>query len=152
MIDEAAAVRVDSWVAEAEAQGARALLRGTRKGALLSPTILTDVKNDMKVSCLEIFGPVATLTPYDEFEQALRMVNDSTFGLQAGVFTHDVRRIHQAFRELEVGGVVINDFPTLRVDNFPYGGVKDSGLGREGVRYAMEEMSEPRMLVVNLNR
>ncbi len=152
MIDVAAAERVEAWVAEAEAHGAKAVLRGKRQGALLSPTLLVDTRPEMKVSSLEIFGPVATLTPYDDFDEALKQVDDSTFGLQAGIFTHDVRRIFKAFNQLEVGGVVINDFPTLRIDNYPYGGVKDSGFGREGVRYAVEEMTEPRMLVLNLNR
>jgi glyceraldehyde-3-phosphate dehydrogenase (NADP+) len=99
-----------------------------------------------------VFGPVSIVAPYREWSEAMALVNDSEFGLQAGVFTHDVNRIFSAFQALEVGGVIANDFPTLRVDNFPYGGVKDSGFGREGIRYSMEEMSEPRMLVLNLTR
>ncbi|MBK8004768.1 MAG: aldehyde dehydrogenase family protein [Gemmatimonadetes bacterium] len=117
---------------------------------MLTPGILARVPREAKVSCKEVFGPVTIVAPYAGFDEALAQVNDSDFGLQAGVFTQDVTRIFQAFRTLEVGGVIANDFPTLRVDNYPYGGVKDSGFGREGVRYAMEEMSEPRMLVINL--
>lgn len=152
MIDRAAADRVQAWTAEAVAAGAQVLLASRREGSVLTPCVLAGVPRDAKVSCLEVFGPVTVMAPYRSWEEALTMVNDSTFGLQAGVFTQDTGRIFQAFRDLEVGGVIANDFPTLRVDNFPYGGVKDSGFGREGVRYAMEEMSEPRMLVVNLGK
>jgi acyl-CoA reductase-like NAD-dependent aldehyde dehydrogenase len=152
MIDKGAADRVERWTAEAVSAGARVLLAPTRDGNLLSPGLLADVPKDQSVSCKEVFGPVSIVAPYDTWDQALAMVNDSDFGLQAGVFTHDVNRIFAAFNGLEVGGVIVNDFPTLRVDNFPYGGVKDSGFGREGIRYAMDEMSEPRMLVLNLNR
>jgi acyl-CoA reductase-like NAD-dependent aldehyde dehydrogenase len=148
MIDAAALERVQSWVAEAEAAGARVLLRGRRRGSVLRPTVLTDVTPRMKVEREEVFGPVTTLTPYRDFASALARVNSSAYGLQAGIFTADLRRALQAFATLEVGGVIVNDFPTLRLDHYPYGGVKDSGFGREGVRYAMEEMSEPRMLVL----
>ena len=148
MIDPAALERVRSWVAEAEAAGARVLLRGRRRGSVLRPTVLTDVTPRMKVESEEVFGPVATLTPYRGWSGALARVNRSTYGLQAGVFTADLGRVREAFTTLEVGGVIVNDFPTLRVDHYPYGGIKDSGFGREGVRYAMEEMSEPRMLVL----
>lgn len=119
---------------------------------VLSPGLLAGVPRDAKVSCREIFGPVSIVAPYTDWADAMAQVNDSDFGLQAGIFTRDVNRIFQAFQGLEVGGVIANDFPTLRVDNYPYGGVKDSGFGREGVRYAMEEMSEPRMLALNLSR
>lgn len=152
MIDSGAADRVQAWTAEAVQAGADVLLAGRREGNLLTPALLAGVPRDAKVSCREVFGPVSIVAPYRDFSEALATVNDSDFGLQAGVFTHDVNRIYQAFRELEVGGVIANDFPTLRVDNYPYGGVKDSGFGREGVRYAMEEMSEPRMLAINHNR
>jgi acyl-CoA reductase-like NAD-dependent aldehyde dehydrogenase len=148
MIDVAALERVQSWVAEAEAAGARVLLRGRRRGSVLRPTVLTDVTPRMKVEREEVFGPVTTLTPYRDFASALARVNNSAYGLQAGIFTADLRRAFQSFATLEVGGVIVNDFPTLRLDHYPYGGVKDSGFGREGVRYAMEEMSEPRMLVL----
>jgi len=152
MIDAAAADRVQAWTAEAIAAGATVLLDAHREGNLLSPALLADVPRDQKVSCQEVFGPVSLVAPYDRWDEALALVNDSPFGLQAGVFTHDVNRIFQAFDTLEVGGVVVNDYPTLRVDNYPYGGVKDSGFGREGVRYAMEAMTEARMLVLNLTR
>lgn len=152
MIDKGAADRVQAWAAEAVQAGAEVLLAGKRTGNVLTPGLLANVPHEAKVSCREIFGPVSIVAPYQEFGDALAAVNNSDFGLQAGVFTHDVNRIFTAFAALEVGGVVANDFPTLRVDNFPYGGVKDSGFGREGVRYAMEEMSEPRMLVLNLTK
>jgi glyceraldehyde-3-phosphate dehydrogenase (NADP+) len=105
----------------------------------------------MKVGCREAFGPVVTLDAYDDFGKALERVNASCYGLQAGVFTEGLRRAFEAFRGLEVGGVIVNDYPTFRVDHMPYGGVKESGLGREGVRYAVEEMTEPRLLVLNLS-
>jgi glyceraldehyde-3-phosphate dehydrogenase (NADP+) len=152
MIDRGAADRVESWTREAVAAGARVLLAPQRTGNVLTPGLLAEVPHDAKVSCKEIFGPVSIVAPYSDWADAMAQVNDSDFGLQAGIFTHDVNRIFQAFQGLEVGGVIANDFPTLRVDNYPYGGVKDSGFGREGVRYAMEEMSEPRMLALNLTR
>ncbi len=152
VIDKAAGDRIESWIEEAIASGAKALLRGTRNSSVLSPTVLMDVPATAKVSCREVFGPVAVIQPYRDWSEAMAIVNNSEFGLQAGVFTHNVNRIWEAFRTLEVGGVIANDFPTLRVDNFPYGGVKNSGFGREGVRYAMEDMTEQRMLVLNLNR
>lgn len=152
MIDSGAADRVESWTSEAVAAGATVLLASQRQGNVLTPGLLANVPRDAKVSCKEVFGPVSIVAPYTDWADALAQVNDSDFGLQAGIFTRDVNRIFQAFNGLEVGGVIANDFPTLRVDNFPYGGVKDSGFGREGVRYAMEEMSEPRMLALNLTR
>lgn len=147
LIDEGAVRRVRSWVEEALAGGARSLLRGGRRGLVLGPTILTDVRREMKVHCEEVFGPVLVVAPYTTWREAIRLANDSPYGLQAGVFTHDARRIDAAFRGLEVGGVVVNDIPTLRLDHLPYGGVKASGLGREGVEEAMIEMSEPRLLL-----
>lgn len=152
MIDAKAADRVQAWVKEAEAGGATAVLKGRRRGQVLGATILTGATRRMKVTCEEVFGPVVTVAPYTSFAGAIATVNDSAYGLQAGVFTASLARAAEAFRGLEVGGVIVNDFPTMRVDNFPYGGVKDSGFGREGVRYAMEDMTEPRMLVVNLPR
>jgi glyceraldehyde-3-phosphate dehydrogenase (NADP+) len=104
----------------------------------------------MRVNCQEIFAPVVTMEPYDDFLHALRLINESPYGLQAGVFTRDVNRIFQAYEELEVGGVIAGDVPSFRIDHMPYGGVKDSGLGREGLRYAIEEMTEPKLLVMNL--
>lgn len=150
LIDEAAARRVEAWIAEAVAQGATLLAGGKRSGALVEATVLADVAPDMKVSCREVFGPVVTLSRYKRFEDALEAVNDSDFGLQAGIFTKDVDRIFRAYRDLEVGAVLANEIPTFRADHMPYGGVKDSGLGREGVRYAIEDMTEVKLLVLNL--
>ncbi len=150
LIEERHAERVVSWIEEARRGGAQVLVGGRREGSLVWPTVLAETRPDMKVECEEIFGPVVTVRPYDDFRAAVRIVNDSPYGLQAGVFTHDIRLIHYAYRNLEVGGVIVNDHPTLRVDNWPYGGVKDSGLGREGVRYALQEMTEIRALVLDL--
>ena len=147
MIDAAAIARVQSWIAEAEAGGARAPVRGRRRGLLLGPTILTGVTRRMKVWSEEIFGPVLTVSPYRSFAQGIRLANDSQYGLQAAVYTRDAGRIRQAFEELRVGGVIVNDLPILRLDHLPYGGVKASGFGREGVREAMLAMTEPRLLL-----
>jgi len=147
MIDEASLLRVRSWTAEAIAAGATPLLKGRRRGNVLGPTILGDVRPSMKVWSEEVFGPVLTISPYRSWQQAIGYANDTEYGLQAGVFTHDARRIDAAFRGLEVGGVVVNDIPTLRLDHLPYGGVKGSGFGREGVVSAMEAMTEPRLLL-----
>lgn len=152
LINPAATERVESWIKEAVAQGATILAGATRTGSVLDATVLTKVNATMKVSCEEIFGPLVTITPYAKFEQALALLNNSPYGLQAGVFTQDINRIFSAFRDLEVGAVLANDIPTFRADHMPYGGVKDSGMGREGVKYAIEEMTEPRLLVLNLKR
>ena len=148
MIDTANADRVEAWVAEAVMEGASVVRGAKRTGNVLEPTILTGTQPGMKVEREEVFGPVSTLAPVDSIDEAIRHVNDTRYGLQAGIFTNDVRNIAKAFEELQVGGVIANDYPTLRVDNFPYGGIKDSGFGREGVRYAMEEMTELKTLVV----
>lgn len=150
LIRESDAARVESWLAEAVAGGAKIVTGGGRKGSVIEPTVLTQTSAAMKVNCLEIFAPVVTVTVYDDFEAVLAQVNDSPFGLQAGVFTRDASLIFRAFNKLEVGGVVAGDVPTFRVDHMPYGGTKDSGLGREGLRYAIEEMTEPKLLVMNL--
>lgn len=150
LIDEAAARRVEDWIAEAAAQGARVLTGGKRVGSLVEPTVLADVTPSMKVSCREVFGPVVTVSRYAAFPDALAALNESDYGLQAGVFTRDVARIFRAYRDLQVGTVLANEIPTFRADHMPYGGVKDSGLGREGVRYAIEEMTELKLLVLNL--
>lgn len=152
LINPAATERVESWIKEAVAHGATILAGATRTGSVLDATVLTKVNATMKVSCEEIFGPLVTITPYAKFEQALALLNNSPYGLQAGVFTQDINRIFSAFRDLEVGAVLANDIPTFRADHMPYGGVKDSGMGREGVKYAIEEMTEPRLLVLNLKR
>lgn len=148
MIAEKEAARLHGWIEAARARGARVLCGGTRDGAMLAPTLVEDVPHDEPLSNREAFGPVAILEPFDDFEAALHTVNDSEYGLQAGVFTRDIQRAYRAWDILEVGGVVVGDVPSFRVDNMPYGGVKASGLGREGVRYAAEEMSELRMLIV----
>jgi acyl-CoA reductase-like NAD-dependent aldehyde dehydrogenase len=150
VIDQAAALRIEEWMREAVAQGAHIKAGGTRSGALLEPTVLTDVSPSMKVSCQELFGPLLTVTPYTHFEEGLAALNHSEYGLQAGVFTQDINKIFQAYRELEVGAVLANEIPTFRADHMPYGGVKESGLGREGVRYAIEDMTELKLLVLNL--
>ncbi|WP_263355779.1 aldehyde dehydrogenase family protein [Acidicapsa ligni] len=143
--------RIESWVKEAIAGGAKLVEGGGRNAAshsLLEPTVLTGTQPGMKLHDEEIFGPVVMIEPYDDFEDALAMVNRSKYGLQAGLYTRDAGRIMTAYRELEVGAVIVGDTPTWRMDTMPYGGVKDSGLGREGVRWAIEEMTEPRMLVM----
>ena len=150
MISEDAARRAASWIAEAIAGGAKLHAGGRRQGSLLEPTVLTDARSDMKVSCQEIFAPVVIVEPYGEFAEAIQRVNDSPFGLQTGVFTRDAKLLFSAFEELEVGGVVAGDVSTFRIDHMPYGGVKDSGTGRDGPRYAIEEMTEPRILILNL--
>ena len=152
MIDEKNAQRIDSWVKDAVAQGAQILSGGKREGeAGYLPTVLTNTKSNMLVCSEEAFAPIVVLEKYHDFKQAISHVNDSTFGLQAGIFTDSAYEISYAYDELDVGGVVINNVPTFRADHMPYGGVKDSGLGREGVRYAIEDMTELRTLVINKN-
>jgi acyl-CoA reductase-like NAD-dependent aldehyde dehydrogenase len=148
MITETDAVRVMEWISEAVARGAKVLCGGHRQGAFLDATIVEHVPHDVRLSCQEAFGPVVTIEPFVDFDDACRIVNDSDYGLQAGVFTNNLHHTWRAFDVLEVGGVIINDVPAMRVDSMPYGGVKDSGQGREGVRYAMREMSELRLMVV----
>ncbi len=148
MISQAAANRIRQWVAEAEAAGATTLLGGPGEGSYLPPTVLADVPGSARVCQEEVFGPVAVLSKVESFDEGLAAINDSVFGLQAGVFTADVANSWRAFETLEVGGVILNDSPTYRIDHMPYGGVKDSGLGREGVRYAIEDMTEPRLFVI----
>jgi acyl-CoA reductase-like NAD-dependent aldehyde dehydrogenase len=150
LIRESDAVRAHDWIQEAVRSGARLLCGGKRKGALLEPTVLTGTKPSMKVNCQEVFAPVVTLEPYNDFPSALKQLNNSAYGLQAGLFTRDAKLIFEAYDELEVGGVIAGDVPTFRIDHMPYGGIKDSGLGREGLRDAIEEMTEPKLLVMNL--
>lgn len=149
MIDEAAARRAEGWIREALDGGARLLCGGGRRGSLLEATVLDRVHSEMRVCAEEVFAPVATIQPCADFTEALAEANNTRYGLQAGVFTRDMGRALRAFRALEVGGVLINDAPAFRVENMPYGGVKQSGAGREGVRYAMEEMTEPRLIVID---
>ena len=148
MIDEAAAARAVSWIDEAVRAGARLLCGGRRDGALLEATVLDGVHSEMRICAEEVFAPVATIQRFSEFHEAIAEANNTRYGLQAGVFTRDLGRALLAARMLEVGGVIIGDAPAFRVDNMPYGGVKLSGAGREGVRYAMEEMTEPRLVVI----
>ena len=150
LIRESDAQRALDWIQEAVRGGARVLCGGNRKGSIVEPTVLTGTKPEMKVNCQEVFGPVVTVEPYAEFHEALRQLNSSAFGLQAGLFTRDAKLMFQAFEELEVGGLLAGDVPTFRIDHMPYGGVKDSGIGREGLRYAIEEMTEPKLMVMNL--
>jgi acyl-CoA reductase-like NAD-dependent aldehyde dehydrogenase len=147
MIDEENAIRVEEWVNEAIAGGAKLLCGGKRKGATYEATALTNTKMDMKVCAREIFGPVVTIEKYETFKQAVDLVNETNYGLQAGVFTNNIKEMDYAFNNIEVGGVILNDIPTYRVDHMPYGGIKDSGIGREGVKYAIMDMLEPKILV-----
>ncbi|HEX8100636.1 MAG TPA: aldehyde dehydrogenase family protein [Actinomycetota bacterium] len=149
LIDAGALDRVDAWVKEAVEQGAQVLTGGRRDDPFYAPTVLAGTTPDMKVRCMEIFGPVITVEPYQTFEEALAEVNDSEYGLQAGLFTSSIDRAMLAHRELEVGGVIVNDVSAFRADQMPYGGAKDSGYGREGLRYAMQEMTEPRIMVLS---
>jgi acyl-CoA reductase-like NAD-dependent aldehyde dehydrogenase len=149
MIRPAEAERIEGWIKEAVDAGARLIAGGERVGSVIAPAILTGSKAGMKIRDEEVFGPVVVVEPYVDFEQALAEVNHSRFGLQAGLLTRDAGRILTAYRELEVGALIVGDTPAWRLDPMPYGGVKDSGLGREGVRSAIEEMTEPRMLVMS---
>jgi glyceraldehyde-3-phosphate dehydrogenase (NADP+) len=150
LIREEDAIRVTEWIGDAVADGAKLLCGGKRHGSVVEPAVLTGTKPEMRVNCAEIFAPVVTVEPYDEFLDAVNQINNSPYGLQAGVFTDDARRVQAAFEELEVGAVVIGDVPSFRVDHMPYGGVKDSGLGREGVRYSIEDMTERKLMVMAL--
>lgn len=148
MIDEKEAQRLDAWIQQAVASGARLLCGGKRTGAMLEASVLENVGAEQKINCMEAFGPVVTLQSFATFDDALAVVDDSEFGLQAGIFSNDINKAMRAWDRLDVGGVVIGDVPSFRVDNMPYGGVKDSGLGREGIRYAIEDMTEIRLLIV----
>ena len=148
MISEGEAERLHGWVEEAKEKGATILCGGTRDGAMLEATVMENVPKDCDASAEEAFGPLSILVPFDDYDEALEEVNNSRYGLQAGVFTRDIYKAHKAWDVLDVGGVVIGDVPSWRVDNMPYGGVKDSGLGREGIRYAIEDMSETRLMVI----
>lgn len=147
MIDENAAKRASAWIEEAVAQNADLLIGGKRSGKFLEPTVLMNVKPEMKVSCEEVFAPLLTITPFADFKEALNALNDSRYGLQAGIFTNQFDHVLQAYSELEVGGIMVNEIPTWRAESMPYGGIKESGFGREGIRYAMQEMTEGKLLV-----
>jgi acyl-CoA reductase-like NAD-dependent aldehyde dehydrogenase len=148
LVSDEAAGRVAAWLAEARAGGATVLAGGTMNGRMMAPTVLSEVRRDMKVVCEEAFAPLVSVLPYRRFEEAIGMVNDSRYGLNAGVFTQDLGEALTAVRDLEVGSVIINDSSAYRADHMPYGGVKDSGLGREGVRFAVDEMTEIKAAVI----
>jgi glyceraldehyde-3-phosphate dehydrogenase (NADP+) len=150
MINLEAAKKTEEWIQEAVDNGARIVLGGKRDGVMFEPTILENVKPELKISWFEAFAPVVVVYQYKDFEEALKGVNYSIYGLQAGIFTSDLKKVFRAYEELDVGGVIINDVPTFRIDHMPYGGVKESGFGREGVKYAIEEMTELKLLVINL--
>ena len=150
MIDLKEAERIEAWVAEAQSGGAKILTGGKREGAVYRPTVLSDVKPDMKVVAQETFAPVASVIACDDFEESLRQAEETQFGLQVGVFTRDVNRVFKAIKTLNYGGVIINDTPVFRADHMPYGGNRQSGLGREGLRYAMEDMTNIQMVAIRL--
>lgn len=152
MITEEDAKRTESWVSEAVEGGAKILIGGKREKNFYHPTVLTNVKPEMKVMALEIFAPVVCFVPFDNFSDAVRMVDDSIYGLQAGVYTSDIEKAFQAVKGIKVGGVIVNDVPTYRADQMPYGGVKESGIGREGLKFAIEEMTDIKMVVFNLQK
>lgn len=152
MVDTASTDKVKSWIDESVAQGAKIICGGKTRNSVLLPTVLADVKPLMKVCVNEVFAPVVAIAKYRDFKAAVATVNDSIYGLQAGVFTNRLDDVMYAFEEIQTGGVVINDVPTYRADHMPYGGVKDSGMQREGVRYAIEDMTEPKILVLNLKK
>ena len=148
MIDSKEVDRIEGWVKEAKDSGAKVLTGGKRDGVVYYPTVLTDVKADMKVVAEETFAPVASVISCDDFEESLRQANDTKFGLQVGVFTKDIDRVLKAVRRLNFGGVIINDTPNFRADHMPYGGNRQSGLGREGVKFAMEDMTNIQMVAI----
>ena len=148
LIREQDAIRATQWIDEAVQGGAKLLCGGKRKGSFLEPAVLTGTTPEMRVNCAEVFAPVVTVEPYEDFRDAVRRVNQSSYGLQAGVLTRDAGLIQFAFEELEVGGVIVGDVPSFRVDQMPYGGIKDSGLGREGLRYSIEDMTERKLMVM----
>ena len=149
MIDLAASERAEAWIHEAVSEGAILLAGGKRFGRQLMPTVLANTTYTMKVNCEEIFAPVVTVTPYRHFHEAIAAVNQSAYGLQAGLFTQNIKEIFQGFDQIEVGGLIVNDVPTYRVDSMPYGGLKESGCGREGIRYAIHEMTDIKLLLLN---
>ncbi len=151
LINIEATERTEKWLNEATNNGAKILTGGKRRDKMFEATILENVSEKSKINCEEVFAPIAIISKYNNFEDAVKMVNDSNFGLQAGVFTRDIKNIFYAHENINAGGVIINDYPTFRVDNMPYGGIKDSGFGREGIKYSMEDMTELKVTVFNLN-
>ena len=148
MIDTDAAKRAEEWINEAVKKGAKLIAGGKREGNMLQPTVLTNTRKDMRAVCEEIFAPVIIVEAYKDYRDAIHLVNNSHYGLQAGVFTNDFEKIQYAYNQLDVGGVIINDYPTFRIDPMPYGGAKDSGMGREGLKYAIEEMTQIKLLAI----
>jgi len=146
LISETEAERVASWIEDAVAHGAELLTGGERRGATVTPAVLRNLPKSAKMACSEVFGPVVSINAFDDIDTAIDDVNDTPYGLQAGIFTRDLSRAFHAARRLQAGGVIINDIPGFRADNMPYGGVKASGIGREGPRYAIEEMTEPKLI------
>src|SRR5581483_3731477 len=149
LIDSGAAERVEEWLAEAVEGGATVLAGGTHEGALWRPTVLADVDEEMRVACEEVFAPLVAVTPFDDVDEAIGAASQTQFGLQAGIFTNDMRVVEEAFDRIDVGGLMVNDVSTYRIDHMPYGGVRSSGSGREGLRYAIEEMTEMKLLTFN---
>jgi glyceraldehyde-3-phosphate dehydrogenase (NADP+) len=148
MIDEENAIRAENWVKEAMNEGAQLICGGERKGNYFSPTILTNCPTNSKVYSEEVFAPIITIEPYsNNISEAVEQLNQTRFGLQCGIFTDSVEELNYCFEHAEVGGVIHNDVPTIRFDQMPYGGIKESGLGREGVKYAIQDMLEPKVLV-----
>ena len=150
MITEVAATRAEQWIKDAVAEGARALIGGRREGRMLWPTVLVETRPEMKVMCEEAFAPLVSIVTYRDFDEALRLLNDSPYGLQAGIYTQDIRKAFKAVQKVDVGGMMVNDTSIFRVDHMPYGGNKLSGIGREGVKFAIEEMTNLRMVCFNL--
>jgi len=148
MITKEAADKVESWIKAAWIEGAQFLMKGERVDNLITPYVLTHTSPSMKIWSEEVFGPVVLLETFLNFEEAIRMVNDSKYGLQAGIFTKNIKFIEEAIEEIEVGGLIINDYPTFRVDSMPYGGIKHSGFGKEGVKYSIEEMMNKKLVVI----
>jgi len=148
MISEEEAIRCEEWTKEAVDKGGKILCGGKREGVFFNATILENVSSECKVYSEEVFGPIIVLNKFDDFKEAIDLVNQSKFGLQAGIFSHNMDKCFYAFNKLDVGGVVINDVPSIRVDSQPYGGVKESGLGREGIKYAIEDMTELKVMVL----
>lgn len=151
MIDSKEVDRIEQWITEAQTSGAKVLTGGRREGTVYYPTVLANVQDEMKVVAEEVFAPVASIISSDDFESALKQANDTKFGLQVGVFTNDVNRVFKAVKRLNFGGVIVNDTPNFRADHMPYGGNRQSGLGREGVRFAMEDMTNIQMVAIRLN-
>jgi acyl-CoA reductase-like NAD-dependent aldehyde dehydrogenase len=150
MIDEVNARRIETWIGEAVDQGARVLIGGPRQGTVVPPTVLAEVPNHVKLATEEAFGPVVSLSAFARLDDAIARVNSSRFGLQCGLFTNDLTSAWRAFENITVGALILNDAPSYRIEHMPYGGVKDSGLGREGLRWAIRDMTEERLLVLAL--